>query len=233
MASSLCPKDIISNLLVGIKWLLRDAIEQSGKNEFIGADLMFPILVLVLIHANVPTMHLILHFLQSFSAVDNYGEAAYYVTCLEAAVQFIDRMESPILKNEQTIDDKSDPFAHLVVENNIYKMNHHHHHHPHSDGKFSDNYISSTLGSSEEGEEYEEFNRRLEDMDNFKDDSQGEVDNDVCQTQTPKDEEKVFLNLFIQSIKIFVTYNLLLNLNFRQSKSWVNGSGISRLWRRR
>ena len=95
MTSSLCPKDIISNLLLGIKWLLRDAVEQSGKSEFLGADLMFPILVLVLIHANIPTMHLILHFLQSFSAVDNYGEAAYYVTCLEAAVLFIDRMEPP------------------------------------------------------------------------------------------------------------------------------------------
>lgn len=101
MTSSLCPKDIISNLLLGIKWLLRDAVEQSGRSEFLGADLMFPILVLVLVHANIPTMHLILHFLQSFSAVDNYGEAAYYVTCLEAAVLFIDRMEPPPAPTEE------------------------------------------------------------------------------------------------------------------------------------
>ena len=40
MTSSLCPREIISNLLLGIKWLLRDAVEISGKN-FVGADLMF------------------------------------------------------------------------------------------------------------------------------------------------------------------------------------------------
>merc|ERR1711871_442504 len=111
MTSSLCPREIISNLLLGIKWLLRDAVEISGKNEFLGADLMFPILVLALIHANVPTMHLILHFLQSFSAVDNYGEAAYYVTCLEAAVLFIDRLVPPAPE----IIDETDAFLDLPL----------------------------------------------------------------------------------------------------------------------
>ena len=98
-------------MLLGIKWLLRDAVEISGKNEFLGADLMFPILVLALIHANVPTMHLILHFLQSFSAVDNYGEAAYYVTCLEAAVLFVDRLEPP----PQEVIDENDAFKDLPL----------------------------------------------------------------------------------------------------------------------
>ena len=113
MTSSLCPREIISNLLLGIKWLLRDAVEISGKSEFLGADLMFPILVLALVHANVPTMHLILHFLQSFSAVDNYGEAAYYVTCLEAAVLFIDRLDPP----PQDVIDESDAFRDLPLMN--------------------------------------------------------------------------------------------------------------------
>lgn len=114
MSSSVCPKDIVFNLLLGIKWLLRDAVLQSGKSEFLGADLMFPILVLVLVHANLPTMHLILHFLKSFSAVDNYGEAAYYVTCLEAAVLFIDRFEVP-LELKPRVEDSNDPFAGLPL----------------------------------------------------------------------------------------------------------------------
>ena len=74
---------------------------------------MFPILVLALVHANVPTMHLILHFLQSFSAVDNYGEAAYYVTCLEAAVLFIDRLVPP----PQDVIDENDAFKDLPLMN--------------------------------------------------------------------------------------------------------------------
>jgi len=114
MSSSMCPKDIVFNLLLGVKWLLRDAVVQSGKSEFLGADLMFPILVLILVHANLPTMHLILYFLKSFSAVDNYGEAAYYVTCLEAAVLFIDRFEVP-QESKQLVDDCDDPFAGLPL----------------------------------------------------------------------------------------------------------------------
>jgi hypothetical protein len=121
MSSSVCPKDIVFNLLLGIKWLLRDAVVQSGKSEFLGADLMFPILVLVLAHANLPTMHLILNFLQSFSAVDNYGEAAYYVTCLEAAVLFIDRLEPPP-ETKPTIDDGKDPFRGLPLAEKPSKM---------------------------------------------------------------------------------------------------------------
>jgi hypothetical protein len=95
VGTSINPRDITFNLLMAIKWLLRDATTISGKRDFLGADLMFPILVLVLTNSNLPCMYLILHFLHNFGDYDRQGEAAYYCTCLEAAVAFILRFDVP------------------------------------------------------------------------------------------------------------------------------------------
>jgi len=93
ISSSITSRDITFNLLMSLKWLLKDAQVLSGKKEFLGADLMFPILVQVIINAQIPSMHLVLHFLHNFGTFLHVGEAAYYSTCLEAAVAYILRME--------------------------------------------------------------------------------------------------------------------------------------------
>lgn len=93
LSSSITPREITHHLLLSIKWLLRDAVAVSGVKDYLGADLLFPILVLTLVHAQIPSMHLILHFLHKFGEYDTQGEAAYYVTCLEAATAFILRMQ--------------------------------------------------------------------------------------------------------------------------------------------
>ncbi len=96
ITSSVCPRDIIFNLFLALKWLLHDAYDISGKHDqYIGADLMFPILVLVIINADVPNMHLILHFLHNYSLIERSGEASYYITCLEASVAYISRIDIP------------------------------------------------------------------------------------------------------------------------------------------
>lgn len=41
-------------------WLTRQANELSGRNEILGADTVFPILVNVLIHSNISHIHPIL-----------------------------------------------------------------------------------------------------------------------------------------------------------------------------
>lgn len=66
----------------------------NGKREVLGADLMFPLLVMTLAHANVPNIHFILEYLHHFSDIDSYGEIAYYVTSIEAAVEFIDQLDA-------------------------------------------------------------------------------------------------------------------------------------------
>lgn len=96
ITSSVCPRDITFNLFLALKWLLHDAYDISGKHDqYIGADLMFPILVLVIINADIPNMHLILHFLHNYSLIERSGEASYYITCLEASVAYISRIDIP------------------------------------------------------------------------------------------------------------------------------------------
>ena len=96
ITSSVCPRDIIFNLFLTLKWLEYDAKDISGKyDQFIGADLMFPILVLVIINSDIPNMHLILHYLHNYSLIDRTGEASYYVTCLEASVAYISKIDIP------------------------------------------------------------------------------------------------------------------------------------------
>ena len=111
ISSSITSRDIIFNLLMSLKWLLKDAQLLSGKKEFLGADLMFPILVQVIINAQIPSMHLVLHFLHNFGTFLHVGEAAYYSTCLEAAVAYILRMDidPELYKHIVPIDEELNP----------------------------------------------------------------------------------------------------------------------------
>ena len=70
LSTSITPREVTHNLLLALKWLLKDAVAVSGRRDYLGADLMFPILVLVLINAQIPTMHLVLHFLRKFGEYD-------------------------------------------------------------------------------------------------------------------------------------------------------------------
>ena len=90
------PHEFCSILLLAQKWLLKDAVAVSGKFDYIGADVMFPITVLALADANIPNIHEILRFLQQYGHFDQQsGEISYYMTCLQASVEFILQLEIP------------------------------------------------------------------------------------------------------------------------------------------
>ena len=91
----LFPQEILFSLTWGMKWLHADALEATGKDDFLGADLMIPLLVMCLIHAKIPCIHLIMQFIRNYGQIDPCGESAYIMTCVEAAVAFIDRLEVP------------------------------------------------------------------------------------------------------------------------------------------
>mmetsp|Transcript_4587 Transcript_4587/g.7013 ORF Transcript_4587/g.7013 Transcript_4587/m.7013 type:complete len:904 (-) Transcript_4587:171-2882(-) len=93
--TSVCPRDIVVNVLLAMIWLTRTAHSHAGKTDPLGADTIFPLLVHVLINANIPCIHLLLHYVTAFAVLESFGEAAYYITCLTAAVQFIDSIEVP------------------------------------------------------------------------------------------------------------------------------------------
>lgn len=57
-----------------MQWLHREATDISGKSEYLGADVMFPLLVLVMVHSNIPGMHLILQYIRAFGAGEGLGE---------------------------------------------------------------------------------------------------------------------------------------------------------------
>jgi hypothetical protein len=88
------PRDALFHLLTAVKWLVRDAADAAGRHDHVGADLLFPLLVAALVTARVPCVHLVLHFVTSYGDLDHQGEAAYYATCLHAAVEFVMRLNT-------------------------------------------------------------------------------------------------------------------------------------------
>jgi hypothetical protein len=60
LSSTVCAKDMLFYLTWGMKWLHSDALDATGKKDFLGADLMIPLLVLCLVHAKIPCIHLIM-----------------------------------------------------------------------------------------------------------------------------------------------------------------------------
>lgn len=74
ISTSLHPREITFNLLMAMKWLYRDANRLSRSSDSFGADMMFPILVTALVHAQIPNMNQILHFIHSFVGFDGQGK---------------------------------------------------------------------------------------------------------------------------------------------------------------
>ena len=96
LSSTVVPHELCSILLLAQKWLLKDAIAVSKKVEYLGADAVFPITVIALAEAGIPDMHLILHFLNQYGHFEQQsGEVSYYLTCLQAAVEFIMSYQLP------------------------------------------------------------------------------------------------------------------------------------------
>jgi len=71
------------------KWLLRDAIDVSGSREIIGADLLIPLFTMVLIHAQLPNVHMILKVLEDYAEYNEQGNISYAIANLEGSVLFI------------------------------------------------------------------------------------------------------------------------------------------------
>jgi len=116
---SVSPRDAIVVILLSIQWLTRTAhelLEKAGrKKEALGADDMFPLLVNVLAHANIPCIHLILHYLHTYIALESLGEAAYYVTSMGAAVEFIDTTYTAEGEEDGlSSDDEEDRVGHVI-----------------------------------------------------------------------------------------------------------------------
>jgi hypothetical protein len=45
-----------------------------GSDEFLGADTIFPLLVMVMVHSSVPNMHLLLQYVHAYGDNDGHGE---------------------------------------------------------------------------------------------------------------------------------------------------------------
>jgi hypothetical protein len=99
LTTTVNPKEIAFTLLLASKWLMLEAVNISSKTDYLGADTVFPILVLSLVHADIPNVHLVLQYLHNYGEVSDASEVSYYMTCLEAAVEYIIRLEVP----EQTV----------------------------------------------------------------------------------------------------------------------------------
>jgi hypothetical protein len=99
LTTTVNPKEIAFILLLASKWLMLEAVNISSKTDYLGADTVFPILVLSLVHADIPNVHLVLQYLHNYGEVSDASEVSYYMTCLEAAVEYIIRLEVP----EQTV----------------------------------------------------------------------------------------------------------------------------------
>ena len=95
MTTTVDPRHIADILLLAVKWLMKEAVMISGKTDLLGADTVFPILVLSLVYADIPNMHLMLQYLHNYAEISEASETSYYLTCLEAAVEYIIRLEVP------------------------------------------------------------------------------------------------------------------------------------------
>ena len=102
LGGAIVPYEICSILLLAQKWLLKDAVGVSKKMDYLGADTLFPITVIALADAGIPNIHQILRFIQQYGNTDQHsGEISYYLTCLQASVEFILRFELPQDKVEK------------------------------------------------------------------------------------------------------------------------------------
>ena len=64
----------MDTIILSMQWLHREAMQISGSSDYLGADVLFPIIILVLVHSNIPCMHLILQYIRSFGGGEGLGE---------------------------------------------------------------------------------------------------------------------------------------------------------------
>jgi hypothetical protein len=83
------PREMASYLTLACKWILRDAIDVSGSRSIIGADEMVPLFTMVLVHAQIPNIHMILRILTDFGDYDEQGDVSYCVANLEGSMRFL------------------------------------------------------------------------------------------------------------------------------------------------
>jgi len=87
LSHTVSPAAICETLLLANKWFLKDAVEISGKHDYLGADTTFPIMVLVLVHSNIDNIHLLLHFINEYGETNQCaGEVSYCMTCLQVSL---------------------------------------------------------------------------------------------------------------------------------------------------
>lgn len=93
LSSCICPRHILWNLNLWVRLLYQDIRELAGRKDCLGADLLFPIFVMVLSHADIPCPHLLLHVVSRYECSECQGELAYYLTTFEAAVAYVMEMQ--------------------------------------------------------------------------------------------------------------------------------------------
>lgn len=94
MTSTVVPAEMLEWLIVAIKTLHKEAAMANDKKP-LDADTMFPILVWATVQSELPFMHSCIFFLRHFAVSDCQGEAAYFLTCCEAAISFVMKMPIP------------------------------------------------------------------------------------------------------------------------------------------
>ncbi len=93
IATAMTPREMIFYLTLACKWILRDAIDISGSRSIIGADLMVPLFTLVLIHSDIPNIHMLLYILLHYGDYDDQGDISYNLANLEGSLQFVMSLE--------------------------------------------------------------------------------------------------------------------------------------------
>lgn len=138
LSTAVTPREMIFYLTLACKWILRDAIDVSGKLLFkrisstsvlysnccflfllivgsrsiIGADLMVPLFTLVLIYSEIPNLHMLLYLLLHYGDYDDQGDVSYNMANLEGSLMFVMSMEIPPYLDEL--------FEQTIVQHSIY-----------------------------------------------------------------------------------------------------------------
>jgi hypothetical protein len=93
ISTAMTPREMIFYLTLACKWILRDAIDISGSRSIIGADLMVPLFTLVLIHSEIPNIHMLMYILLHYGDYDDQGDISYNLANLEGSLQFVMSLE--------------------------------------------------------------------------------------------------------------------------------------------
>lgn len=89
LGMAVTPRETAEYLSLACKWILRDAIDTSGSRSIIGADTMVPLFTMVLIHAQIPNIHMLLRILVDYGEYDEQGDVSYNIANLEGSMMFI------------------------------------------------------------------------------------------------------------------------------------------------